>query len=99
MHGALIAGEKLSSPPDKPEDSRPPRLVPPNGGYGQARALPTPRTGYWVVDTDARLVERWRPVDDRPELLRETAEWHPLGAPLPFVLDSRHYFDSVRHHA
>src|SRR6185312_12215292 len=23
---------------------------------------------YWIVDGDARLVERWRPADDRPEV-------------------------------
>jgi Uma2 family endonuclease len=23
---------------------------------------------YWIVDLDARLVERWRPDDDRPEI-------------------------------
>ena len=32
---------------------------------------------YWIVDTDARLIERWRPGDDRPELLDETIVWRP----------------------
>jgi Uma2 family endonuclease len=36
---------------------------------------------YWIVDLDARLVERWRPEDTRPEVLSETLEWDlPLGA-------------------
>ena len=35
---------------------------------------------YWVVDLDARLVERWRPGDERPEVLSETLEWTPLPA-------------------
>ena len=26
---------------------------------------------YWVVDLDARLVERWRPADERPEVLSD----------------------------
>jgi len=32
---------------------------------------------YWIVDLEARAVERWRPGDERPEVLRETIEWHP----------------------
>lgn len=35
---------------------------------------------YWIVDHEARLVERWRPADLRPEILRETLEWRPVGA-------------------
>ena len=30
---------------------------------------------YWIVDLDARLVERWRPGDERPEMLDETLIW------------------------
>ncbi len=30
---------------------------------------------YWIVDLDARLVERWRRGDDRPEMLDETLVW------------------------
>ncbi len=32
---------------------------------------------YWIVDPDARLVERWRPEDERPEVLREVLLWQP----------------------
>jgi Uma2 family endonuclease len=32
---------------------------------------------YWIVDPDARLVERWRPEDTRPEVLSETMTWQP----------------------
>lgn len=32
---------------------------------------------YWIVDVEARLVERWRPSDDRPEILAERIEWQP----------------------
>ncbi len=36
---------------------------------------------YWIVDLDARLVERWRPEDVRPEVLSETLVWDlPLGS-------------------
>ena len=32
---------------------------------------------YWIVDLDARVVERWRPHDTRPEILSETLDWQP----------------------
>ena len=32
---------------------------------------------YWIVDPDARLVERWRPEDTRPEILGEILAWQP----------------------
>jgi Uma2 family endonuclease len=32
---------------------------------------------YWIVDGDARVVERWRPEDDRPEIISEMLEWRP----------------------
>ena len=44
---------------------------------------------YWVVDPDARLIERWRPGDARPEIIRERMAWHPTGASvaLAFALE------------
>ena len=40
---------------------------------------------YWVVDLDARLIERWRPGDERPEMLSEKIEWEGLEIALgPF---------------
>jgi Uma2 family endonuclease len=47
---------------------------------------------YWLVDLDARLVERWRPDDVRPEVLDEALSWQPAGAPVPLVLDLPAYF-------
>lgn len=41
---------------------------------------------YWVVDADARVIERWRPTQDRPELLRETLQWAPRGG-APLIID------------
>jgi Uma2 family endonuclease len=32
---------------------------------------------YWIVDVDARVIERWRPDDQRPEILTERIEWQP----------------------
>jgi Uma2 family endonuclease len=56
---------------------------------GRKRAL-YQRAGvpeYWIVDLDSRLVERWRPDDERPEILRETIEWRVEGAPEPLVIE------------
>jgi Uma2 family endonuclease len=30
---------------------------------------------YWVVDPDARLIERWTPTDARPEIVDEVLQW------------------------
>jgi Uma2 family endonuclease len=47
---------------------------------------------YWIVDLDARLFERWRPDDDRPEIVVRELVWHPSGAVVPFRLDLPAYF-------
>ena len=35
---------------------------------------------YWIVDGDAHVVERWRPGDERPEIISEQLTWHPDAA-------------------
>ena len=50
---------------------------------------------YWIVDLDARAIERWRPVDERPEVLDERLTWHPAGAVEPLELDLPGYFREV----
>ena len=50
---------------------------------------------YWLVDPDAQTVERWRPADDRPEILDAEAIWNPAEVPEPFVLDLRELFRRV----
>lgn len=30
---------------------------------------------YWIVDIDSRMIERWTPEHDRPEILRDTLNW------------------------
>jgi Uma2 family endonuclease len=37
---------------------------------------------YWIVDSDSRMVERWRPEDERPAILRETLDWQPEAGEL-----------------
>ncbi|MGQ0714804.1 MAG: Uma2 family endonuclease [Gemmatimonadaceae bacterium] len=50
---------------------------------------------YWIVDLDARLVERWRPEDQRPEILDERLAWRPDPAHPALVIDLAAYFCDV----
>ena len=60
---------------------------------------------YWIVDLDARLLERWRPGDERPEVLHVTLVWQPdvarpVGMPsgedlTPLEIDLPAYFAEV----
>ena len=50
---------------------------------------------YWTVDLDARLFDRWRPADSRPEVLVQTLEWRPVAAVSPLVIDLQKYFAEV----
>jgi Uma2 family endonuclease len=50
---------------------------------------------YWVVDLDARVIERWTPSDARPEIVDDALIWNPGGAAKPFALDLPAYFAEV----
>lgn len=50
---------------------------------------------YWIVDVDARLIERWRPEDERPEILTERIEWGPDAAQPPLVVELEPFFAEV----
>ena len=41
---------------------------------------------YWIVDLDARVVERWRRGDERPEILTHSIVWQPRDASQAFEL-------------
>lgn len=82
-HELLLAAEVLS-----PSSGRFDRV---KKRPGYQRHVPE----YWIIDSDARLFERWRPNDTRPEILVEALEWHPSGAPEPLRIDLVKYFDSV----
>jgi len=47
---------------------------------------------YWIVDPDARLIERWRPDDERPEILAQTIEWQPSPVHAPLVINLPAFF-------
>jgi Uma2 family endonuclease len=42
---------------------------------------------YWIVDNDARIIERWTPASDRPEIVTTSLAWAPEAAAAPFELD------------
>jgi Uma2 family endonuclease len=50
---------------------------------------------YWVVDVGSRVIERWRPGDDRPEVLDLRLDWQPAGAAGSFTLDLGEFFARV----
>lgn len=50
---------------------------------------------YWIVDADARLIERWHPADSRAELVDDTLEWRPFADGEAFTLDVPAYFREV----
>ena len=47
---------------------------------------------YWVIDLDARVIERNLGADPRPEIIDRTLEWNPADATEPLVIDVRAYF-------
>ena len=55
--------------------------------------LLTPR--YWIVDPDARLFERWRPGDDRPEICIGAFTWQAPDDVPAFTLDVEQFFADV----
>ena len=42
---------------------------------------------YWIVDPDARLVERWLPQAPQPTVHTEQVGWQPSDAAPPLVID------------
>jgi Uma2 family endonuclease len=50
---------------------------------------------YWIFDLDARLVERWRPEDARPEILTETLVWNLPGEAGSLSVDLPNLFARV----
>jgi Uma2 family endonuclease len=53
---------------------------------------------YWIVDPDARLIERWRPADDRPEILTDSITWLPPGAESLVQIQLPDFFSEVLDH-
>ena len=50
---------------------------------------------YWIVDPPARLIERWRPDDERPEILTDAIEWQPAERYPPLLIELPAFFAKV----
>ncbi len=84
IRGLLLAVEILS-----PSSARHDRVV--KRRFFQRMGVPE----YWIVDPYAHVVERWRPDDERAELLERRIEWHPVGAAEPLMIDLDTFFMQV----
>jgi Uma2 family endonuclease len=84
VHTLLLAVEVLS-----PSTARADRTV--KRGRYQRAGVPD----YWIVDVDARLIERWRPGDQRPEIVSDRLVWRPAAADHDFELDVASFFSRV----
>ena len=83
--GRLILAVEVLSPSTEHTDRGRKRTV-----YKE-KAVPE----YWIVDTDQRVVERWRPSDSAPDVLAETLVWRPDPLVPPLTIDLPTYFDRV----
>ena len=84
VRGLLLAAEVIS-----PSSARADRIT--KRRLYQRERVPE----YWIVDLDARVVERWRPDDDRPELLSERLDWQPAAQHPSLSLSLPDYFRKV----
>lgn len=50
---------------------------------------------YWLVDLDARVIERWTHGDDRPTVHDSRLEWTPAGAGATLTVDLPALFGRV----
>jgi Uma2 family endonuclease len=50
---------------------------------------------YWIVDVDARRVERWTPRDETPEVLSERLVWRPSPRAPALEIDLGALFERV----
>lgn len=50
---------------------------------------------YWIVDPDARLIERWRHGQDRPEVVTDHLVWAPDPHQPAFEMNVREFFADV----
>jgi Uma2 family endonuclease len=70
-------------------------LSPSSGRHDRVRKRPLYQRHvpeYWIFDLEARLVERWTPKDDRPEVLTDSLEWRPAGGAELFRLALAPFF-------
>ena len=57
----------------------------------QRRAVPE----FWIVDPASRLVERWCPNDEKPEVLLDFLVWQPSAEVAPLAIDLTRYVRAI----
>lgn len=50
---------------------------------------------YWIVDLDARSIERWRADEERPDIVAERLEWRVAQDAPPMVIELPELFVAV----
>jgi Uma2 family endonuclease len=83
--GRLLLAVEILSPGSARTDRQIKRRLYQREGVGE----------YWIVDLDGRVIERWRPGDDRPEILTERIDWSPAPEHDPLTIDLRLSFARV----
>jgi len=84
VHGLVLAVEGLS-----PSTARADRQV-------KSKIYMDEDVGeYWIVDLDARVFERWRKDESRPEILAEALGWQPRADVPPLEIELVAYFAKV----
>ena len=82
--GVPLLAIEILSPTTAPRDRGSKRRIYQRAGVGE----------YWIVDLDARLIERWLQEDVRPEIADEWLEWNVPGGATG-TLNIRGFFASV----
>ena len=47
---------------------------------------------YWIIDADARVIERWTSDSTRPDIRRDVLEWQPATARSSLRIDVQQFF-------
>lgn len=50
---------------------------------------------YWIVDADARVVERWRAGEERPEIVTDALDWTPADGAAVLRIDLAELFGAA----
>ena len=50
---------------------------------------------YWVVDVEARVIERWNPDRATPVVERRAMNWRPAGARTPLLIELTGLFEQI----
>jgi Uma2 family endonuclease len=84
IHGLVLAVETLS-----PSTARADRQI-------KSKIYMDEDVGeYWIVDLDARVIERWRKGENRPEIVTESLGWQARADVAPLTIDLIAYFAEV----